>query len=400
MRKLKFVSMVLLLALVLSGGLSAAMAWATDSQVQPPDGWTTFTHPEFGFSFFYPADWHLENYLSLEEPSGTVSIASTDPEALEPGKGIMPGVKKINIGLHLVEWDEPITPREWVNAYSEAASKLIGHADSQVIEITDLDVGGYPAVRKIATSPLLTYDVVTIKRGNVMWFIWSNAEHQCRETFEQLVRSFQWENAKLPLTLQSLNFEPTVRLDLSEKVLTPPSTLQMDEQIEQKEGSVVPKGIPGEPPGYRMPFDGGYYITAGPGGNCGSPYHTGSAGGAIDFGTPNGTYIRNSSTGTVHFNGWDNSGYGNLIQVRDSSNRVAYYAHLSSRTSKSVGSSIAQSSWVGNSGKSGCGDCGYHLHFHVRTDNWNPVDITGIPVMTWYGDGCTGFPDGWAQYTP
>jgi murein DD-endopeptidase MepM/ murein hydrolase activator NlpD len=405
MRGIKLFSLVVLSTLLLSAGVSATTASEPNPRSSTSTGCSTFTHPEFGISFSYPVDWHIENYLSMAEPSGTIFIASMDPETLEAADGNVP-IRAIHVGIHLVEWEEPITPRAWANAYDEATSKLIGHENARSVKIVDLVVDGHPAVRKIAVSPLLTYDAVTVKRGGVIWFIWSNSESQHRETFERIVQSLQWDDTKSPLSLEELGIEPTAKLDPTRRTLTPPSTAPSDASA-AKTSPVVPRvKLLGAPSGYRMPFDDGYYITAGPGPDCGSDKHTGNALRAIDYGTPRYTLIRNSAHGSVYFNGWDSSGYGNLVGVEDFSNRIAWYAHLNSRTSLSVGSGIWQGMSVGRAGSSGCSPCGPHLHFHVRTTSSVPVDIRDIPDTTWdngdltWSNGlCDGdTDDSWAEY--
>ena len=275
---------VTILSLLMGSPIVASGPVSSVSQLSPSLGkeWSIFTHPEFGFSFSYPSNWYLENNLSLENPSGTVSIASVGPKALTDKHSEF-NAMTIEIGLHLVEWNENVTPREWLNAYDDTILDMLGIKNPNVSGVWNLKVDGNPAVRKVATSPILTYDVVNIQHGNMMWFIWRNDISEYQDVFERVVQSFQWGDNSLR-NFSDVGIHPVMKLNIAEKTLSMPNT----ERI--KKETIAPallRGIPSDPPGYRMPFNGGYYITAGPGSTCGSPNHTGNAAEAIDFGTPN-----------------------------------------------------------------------------------------------------------------
>src|SRR5512145_3107819 len=70
------------------------------------------------------------------------------------------------------------------------------------------------------------------------------------------------------------------------------------------------------PSGYRLPFDGTYIITSGPG--CSST-HVGTSSEAIDYALPTSTAVKATEAGTVIYSadGW-NDGFGTLIKVQHS----------------------------------------------------------------------------------
>ena len=344
---------------------------------------STFVHPELGFSFSYPSDWIIENNLSLAHPSGTVSLRKTTPI------GDAHEYQVIEIGLHLVESPDNVSISDWVVAYNEAMNLF----DEDLLAFELRSISGYPSVYKSAQSPLTPYEVLTIKRGDVIWFIWGNSVGSTE--FSKVANSFHWRSDDQYLTLTEMGIHPTMRIDVDNRLFSAPRNESRAGSAPSGAHNRMPNGIPGTPEGYRMPFNVSHPITQGPHSYCYPYSHTGTAAQAIDFSMSQGTYVANSSNGQIERNGWDNQGYGNLVGVQDDSNRIAFYAHLQTRTWRSVNSYIPQSAWIGSSGNTG-NSTGPHLHFHVRTTGRTPVDITGIPTMTFNGDGCTGS----AWYTP
>jgi murein DD-endopeptidase MepM/ murein hydrolase activator NlpD len=83
----------------------------------------------------------------------------------------------------------------------------------------------------------------------------------------------------------------------------------------------------------------------------------------VDYGAPIGTSVRTVGDGVVEFAGQQN-GYGNVIQVRHSDNRLTVYAHLS-RIDVKRGEHVAQGEHIGAVGQTGWAT-GPHLHFEFR----------------------------------
>ena len=83
----------------------------------------------------------------------------------------------------------------------------------------------------------------------------------------------------------------------------------------------------------------------------------------VDFGAPTGTAVRTVGDGVVDFAGWQN-GYGNVIMVRHSGDRMTVYAHLS-RIGVKKGQKVDQGQLIGNVGMTGWAT-GPHLHFEFR----------------------------------
>lgn len=94
----------------------------------------------------------------------------------------------------------------------------------------------------------------------------------------------------------------------------------------------------------------------------------------VDYGAPTGTPVRVVGDGVVDFAGRQN-GYGNVIQVRHSNDRVTVYAHLS-RIDVRKGEHVAQGSLIGAVGATGWAT-GPHLHFEFRVkgEHQDPVKI-------------------------
>ena len=85
----------------------------------------------------------------------------------------------------------------------------------------------------------------------------------------------------------------------------------------------------------------------------------------VDYGAPIGTPVRSVGDGVVAFAGQQN-GYGNIIQVQHSDNRMTVYAHLS-RIDVRRGEHVDQGEHIGDVGMTGWAT-GPHLHFEFRVN--------------------------------
>ncbi len=94
----------------------------------------------------------------------------------------------------------------------------------------------------------------------------------------------------------------------------------------------------------------------------------------VDFGAPTGTPVRSVGDGVVTFAGVQN-GYGNVIQITHSADRITKYAHLS-RIDVRMGQKIEQGTTIGAVGATGWAT-GPHLHFEflVKGEHVDPVTI-------------------------
>lgn len=83
----------------------------------------------------------------------------------------------------------------------------------------------------------------------------------------------------------------------------------------------------------------------------------------VDYGAPIGTPVHVVGDGVVAFAGQQN-GYGNVIQIQHSDNRLTVYAHLSKIDVKR-GEHVSQGEHIGDVGMTGWAT-GPHLHFEFR----------------------------------
>ena len=83
----------------------------------------------------------------------------------------------------------------------------------------------------------------------------------------------------------------------------------------------------------------------------------------VDYGAPTGTPVRSVGNGRVTFAG-QQRGYGNVIQIQHSGDRMTVYAHLS-RIGVRMGQTIEQGQQIGNVGATGWAT-GPHLHFEFK----------------------------------
>jgi LysM repeat protein len=84
----------------------------------------------------------------------------------------------------------------------------------------------------------------------------------------------------------------------------------------------------------------------------------------IDIDAASGSALSASDSGTVIYAGWNDSGYGNLIEIDHNNGYQTVYAHLSS-ISVRCGQNVTQGEFIGLTGSTGK-STGPHLHFEVR----------------------------------
>lgn len=120
------------------------------------------------------------------------------------------------------------------------------------------------------------------------------------------------------------------------------------------------------PPTFIKPINGGTF-TSGFGARWGTTHN------GVDWGTPVGTAVKASASGTVIRAGWY-SGYGYCVDIQHSNGVVTRYGHLS-QTLVSVGETVTQGEKIALSGNTGY-STGPHLHFEIRIGGTpvNPLD--------------------------
>jgi murein DD-endopeptidase MepM/ murein hydrolase activator NlpD len=83
----------------------------------------------------------------------------------------------------------------------------------------------------------------------------------------------------------------------------------------------------------------------------------------IDIAAPVGTPVWAAASGVIEFAGWNDSGYGNMIDIRHNDGFLTRYAHLSDIYIQQ-GSVVNQSQVIGAVGSTGY-STGPHLHFET-----------------------------------
>jgi hypothetical protein len=125
----------------------------------------------------------------------------------------------------------------------------------------------------------------------------------------------------------------------------------------------------------------------GPRNLLGMKFHNG-----IDIANGYGTPTRAVAAGRVQFTGWENSGYGNYIQIKHPDGSLTGYGHHQ-RILVSPGQAVKPGQQIGEMGSTGK-STGPHVHFQVgRNGNWfNPRKL--FPGLA---DGGFTLNDGYAM---
>jgi murein DD-endopeptidase MepM/ murein hydrolase activator NlpD len=220
------------------------------------------------------------------------------------------------------------------------------------------------AYYKAAVSPLTAYTYVNIPYGNVVWSIWMNSTNEeYQNVLKHIADSIRFgKNA--PKTLTQAYGD-----DFKPQPLVPQNSQGKDVNDFLGNNGSFSMTLNN----YTVPVNESVSLKCGSANApvCGGT-HSGSAGEAIDIGV---TYkiVYAAATSFYHGSQWSNTGYGNLIKLRDYQNNVAYYAHLNWFTNPN--NYFSQGQLVGQSGSSGTNSP--HLHFHVQNGS-TPVDLSGM----------------------
>ncbi|HLI52454.1 MAG TPA: M23 family metallopeptidase, partial [Thermomicrobiaceae bacterium] len=99
-------------------------------------------------------------------------------------------------------------------------------------------------------------------------------------------------------------------------------------------------------------------------------FHTG-----LDIAAPQGTPIHAAAAGTVTAAGWNNYGYGYMVEIDHGNGLVTLYGHMMQQPSVSVGEQVSQGETIGYVGTTG-NSTGDHCHFGVELNGvWvNPYN--------------------------
>ncbi len=352
--------------------------------------WETYSDQRFGFQIRYPNGWYIFPRDDSDGQYGATLSFSNIPFP-EGEEQISSDVERVvvTVGFYLAEIQAGESINQWSLKY-EGKARIDYPADISITEGFLVPVSRRNGWRLGGEASLGNFHVVMIPVEKVVWFIWSNADKGNLGIYDRMVASFNVGN-KAPKSLKDIygeDFQPTSLLPSTQ----PPKLAAGAHRASPIQAS--------DPAGYRLPFTGQKTITQGPG--CGAT-HVGRSSEAIDYSMTTGTAVKATYAGVTAFAGWNNQGFGNLIQIDHGPSPIkrSYYAHLQSMfvtsgTSVSKGQHIANSDNTGNS-------TGPHLHFEVRLVSSNSsIWIRTLPTTVWYSGNanspCTGTGDDYDGY--
>lgn len=128
--------------------------------------------------------------------------------------------------------------------------------------------------------------------------------------------------------------------------------------------------IPSDKPLTTAEFTSGFGSRSDPF-RHGAAFHPG-----IDLAAPYGTPVYATADGTVLRAGWNNGGYGNMVELDHGRGIVTRYGHMS-KVLVSEGDHVTRGQEIGEVGSTGR-STGNHLHYEVRIDD---TPVNPIPFM-------------------
>lgn len=284
---------------------------------------------------------------------------------------------RIEIGPYLKEKPSRQDLATWSQQY-DAVNDVFEHEALWVLNSGNM-VGFHSrkVYMKEAISPLTPYTYMNISHGKVVWGFWMNSvSDEYQAILERLVKSFVI-GPNAPRTLEQAYGNMLQQ--------GPLSGMQNDQLELPFQGDEI---SPAQLVGYRVPVNTGANISCGSlnAPVCGGT-HTGNASNAIDISVASGTNVYAVSYSILASTQYSNTGYGNLLKMRDLNNGYyAYYAHLSAFL---INSSVPTypGTLIARSGNSG--GVSAHLHFHVATQSTGGTGVslagmTGLQLYSQY----------------
>lgn len=170
------------------------------------------------------------------------------------------------------------------------------------------------------------------------------------------------------LKIAAATITPDRRIDSGSRVLAEAATGIRPELPNLQASNYLPDASEyGMSSGFIWPAEG--MLTSGFGWRWGRVHQ------GIDIAAPVGTPIWAAATGTVDYAGWNDGGYGNMVDIRHPDGTITRYGHLSAIYVKE-GQSVSQSQVIAAMGSTGF-STGPHLHFEVRPGGGRAVNPMG-----------------------
>jgi murein DD-endopeptidase MepM/ murein hydrolase activator NlpD len=329
--------------------------------------WLVYEDTNYGFAVRYPPNW----FLNPTERSGGGEVATITSYPPNDVAGETPTLHSVDfakaeIGVFLHNKPSTQSLKEWTRPAEWMLPSLV--------QERELSINGVDTIQRTYHREQMFISTTYIPRGTKVYFV-----------------SITTLTSTLPIdVLTVLN---------SFTYTTPYNETQdaVDHLYPQDSFEFLGNALPMAPVGFRLPFDGSYPISNGPG----EGYHTGSAGEAVDFPMVTGTAVKATEVGNVTFADWDSSGYGWSIRLHHDNGMDSWYAHLST-IQVSVGQRPSKGQQIALSGNTGGASTGPHLHFHVKSGS-SPVcirDLSDIWWNTWFPPGDPNYYSGCACYPP
>jgi len=228
-----------------------------------------------------------------------------------------------------------------------------------------VDASALPATAAVATlpgdldGPLARAEAAQIKQAGAT-----------ARAFDERYRVTAAELKKLGLTTARFGsegvggpYQPVTRVDPTFKQL-----FMSWKKLDQLQDGAI--AVPSDKPVRTAAFTSGYGVRSDPFAGR-AAMHSG-----IDLSGPTGTPIFATADGTVLRSGWNNGGYGNLVELDHGRGINTRYGHLSAILVR-AGQHVKRGDLIARMGSTGR-STGSHLHYEVRIDG---RAVNPIPFM-------------------
>ena len=111
--------------------------------------------------------------------------------------------------------------------------------------------------------------------------------------------------------------------------------------------------------------------------------------GGIDIGANGGTKIPSPVSGTVDTVNYSQTGYGNLLVLKDQKGGRHYFGHLQKKPTLKVGDTVMRGQEVGLVGTTGS-STGNHLHYEIRKPNASSGTDPDVYLQDYISNGGSG----------
>ena len=192
------ISIIVLLPIIVLLAVFPVQVFGQEPEITDIE-WLTYTDPRFDFTIEYPANWTIK---PRTDALGALSEVLTFRSPLSDNGQVY----SIAIGQYLYKIWATDSLSEWTDWYNQMAGDFPDHLKTSIRKNVQIDNSEALFIRGV--SPLTEFQYTNIRRGETVWFIWSNigdsADEVYAEIYDHMLNSLKF-GPQSPLSLRDIS---------------------------------------------------------------------------------------------------------------------------------------------------------------------------------------------------